>query len=193
MAAKSVCKIDGCDKPAKAHGWCGAHYKKWRIYGDPKAGAERSQPYGVRRRWLNSHLGLDSPECLLYPFSQNPNGYSIITLPGGRMMSAHRYMCTATNGAPPSTEHEVAHSCGNRQCVNPRHLRWATKSENAADRLTHGTDPRGSKNGNAKLSEADVREIVSLRGIETGRSLAKRFGVTAAQISNIQLRRQWRY
>lgn len=35
MADKPVCKFDGCSKPAKGRGWCGAHWKNWRKYGDP--------------------------------------------------------------------------------------------------------------------------------------------------------------
>lgn len=35
MADKPVCKIDGCDKTAKARGWCGTHWWRWRHHGDP--------------------------------------------------------------------------------------------------------------------------------------------------------------
>jgi hypothetical protein len=116
-----------------------------------------------------------------------------MSLGGNVEMLAHRYVCEKAHGPPPSPEHETAHSCGNRPCVNRWHLRWATKVENAADRMLHGTDPRGEKNGHAKLARSAVEEIISRRGIETGRSLAKRFGVTPTQISNIQLRKQWVY
>lgn len=32
---KAVCAIDGCDEYAKVRGWCGAHYQRWRRFGDP--------------------------------------------------------------------------------------------------------------------------------------------------------------
>lgn len=161
------------------------------INGTRKKGVPRD--YSRRREWLHGNRDFDGASCLAYPFSRSTNGYSIITLTGSGQMSVHRYMCLMVHGEPPSDEHEVAHSCGNKNCVNPKHLRWATKAENAADRLLHGTHGRGEKNGMAKLSAEDVKEIIAKRGVETGRSLAKRFGVSAAQISNIQLGRQWSY
>lgn len=33
--AKGTCKIDGCEKPRVGRGWCGMHYRRWRIHGDP--------------------------------------------------------------------------------------------------------------------------------------------------------------
>ena len=32
---KPGCSIAGCIRPVLARGWCGAHYAKWRRYGDP--------------------------------------------------------------------------------------------------------------------------------------------------------------
>jgi 5-methylcytosine-specific restriction endonuclease McrA len=29
------CEVDGCSGPALTRGLCGAHYKRWRLYGDP--------------------------------------------------------------------------------------------------------------------------------------------------------------
>ena len=57
MAIHPVCSIAGCEKPARARGWCLPHYKKWRKYRDPlgsppprpaKCSAEgcERQPYG---------------------------------------------------------------------------------------------------------------------------------------------------
>jgi hypothetical protein len=30
-----ACSIDGCDKPARARGWCKNHWRQWRKHGDP--------------------------------------------------------------------------------------------------------------------------------------------------------------
>lgn len=32
---KKPCSVSGCPKDAWARGWCGTHYRRWRIHGDP--------------------------------------------------------------------------------------------------------------------------------------------------------------
>lgn len=54
MATKSICNIDGCDKPAEKRGWCNAHYKRWKRHGDPLAG-------GVFRERQGGQCA--APEC----------------------------------------------------------------------------------------------------------------------------------
>lgn len=34
-ADRAACTVEGCGKPARGHGWCSAHYTRWRRYGDP--------------------------------------------------------------------------------------------------------------------------------------------------------------
>lgn len=35
--ADNTCSIEGCENPRLARGWCGKHYKRWSVYGDPLA------------------------------------------------------------------------------------------------------------------------------------------------------------
>lgn len=30
-----MCAVEGCTKRRRARGWCGAHYERWRRWGDP--------------------------------------------------------------------------------------------------------------------------------------------------------------
>lgn len=34
-----TCSVDGCSKPDRARGWCPAHWRRWRLYGDPLGSA----------------------------------------------------------------------------------------------------------------------------------------------------------
>lgn len=38
MATSRICSIPDCGKPAKAHGWCVRHYRRWLRHGDPCGG-----------------------------------------------------------------------------------------------------------------------------------------------------------
>lgn len=71
-----LCKVEGCDKDASGYtgggrGWCAAHYKRWRRYGDPLHGgdlvrqsrkgdpcsiADCDQP-SIARGWCENHYG----------------------------------------------------------------------------------------------------------------------------------------
>lgn len=135
-------------------------------------------------------LSYEGKGCLVWPFSRDTNGYGLLGR-NGKVRPVHRLLCHDINGAPPTSNHQVAHSCGNRACVNPMHLRWATKAENEADKILHGTIARGESHGRADLSEGEVIEIRSLRGRETQASIAKRFGISAPAVSRIQRGKSW--
>ena len=90
---------------------------------------------------------------------------------------------------------EVAHSCGVRNCVNPRHLRWATALANQHDRYTHGTDNRGERNSHAHLTAEQVIEIRARYEPRHGalRRLAQEFGVHPCTINDVVKGRSWRH
>jgi hypothetical protein len=62
-----------------------------------------------------------------------------------------------------------------------------------ADKILHGTSGRGEKSGNAKITELQAREILRLKGKETVKSLAQRFGITPASVSNLHAGRNWKW
>lgn len=190
MANTRICSIDGCGKTVLARGWCSRHWQRWNRHGDPLAG-------GITRggliRWIEEvALQYGGGDCLIWPYGTNGNGYSKISQ-NGRMMYVHRLICERKYGPPPTSKHDAAHSCGkgHLRCVNPHHLRWATRKENFADKLLHGTHGQGERHAMAKLTEAQVSEIRDANGLH--REIAKRFGVTPQTISDIKRRRSWRH
>lgn len=183
------CTIDGCEKSHWALGFCRAHYNRNLRHGDPLAYGSKKRKHRPPVAFLESAFAYSSDECLPWPHGVNRFGYGLINV-DGRSTLVSRLICKRSHGEPPAEKTDAAHSCGNPNCVNPRHIRWATRAENMADKERHGTTPRGSQNGHAKLLEADVRSIRA----QPNRSyieLAREFGVAKGTIVNIRLRNTW--
>ena len=180
--------MTGCREPIKCRSLCNRHYLRLLKYGTPTDGrTENGKPYS----WLKEHAGFEKDECLIWPFSRSSHGYGQINI-NYRRVGAHRLMCELKHGPPQTETDEAAHSCGNGAsgCVNPKHLRWATPQQNAADKFIHGTQPIGENNHNHKLTRQQVNEIRSATG-ESQASIALRYGVCQQLISRIILGKLW--
>ena len=114
--------------------------------------------------FLEEALEYCGDECLIWPYSNDSKGYPALKL-FGKMTRISKIICNETYGSKPTIKHEVAHSCGCKLCVNPKHLRWATPKENRADQIVHGTHNCGSRNGHAKLTDIQVHSIRVLYGM----------------------------
>lgn len=139
--------------------------------------------------WLMSHVGYKGDDCLRWPYGYKGGGYGCVN----HDERAHRRMCIEAHGEPPFDGAEAAHICGNGHlgCVNPNHLKWATKIENQRDRVIHGTHNRGARSHMVILNEDQVREIRELFGKETQVSIARRFGVDRSTVRAIHSKRSW--
>lgn len=114
--------------------------------------------------------------------------------PGRRLLAeVHRLVLEAFVGPrPPGAQ--ARHLNGDSMDNRVENLAWGTPAENAADRVRHGMQPRGSLSGTAKLTESDVAEILRLgrMGVPQG-ALGRRFGVSRACVRLILQRRTWRH
>lgn len=190
MAVKSLCSVAYCGKVSTKRGCCEMHYRRLLRHGDPTAGRS---PNGEQMRYLEKVvLTYEGDECLPWPFSRDQNGVGLVNS-GAGSRRVPRIVCEAHYGPPPSPGHEAAHSCGNGHlaCVNKRHLSWKTHAGNMADMIAHGTSPKGERHGMAKLSEADVMVIRSLKGRRLQREIAAQFGVRPSMISMIHSGKSW--
>jgi hypothetical protein len=92
----------------------------------------------------------------------------------------------------------ACHSCHNRACCNPEHIREGTAKENTKDMLDANrqapkelTIRRGENHGMSKLTNAQVTEIRRLQGSESVHHIARQFKVSPSVVSNIHLRKTW--
>lgn len=187
------CSVEGCDKPHQARGWCYMHYKLFLRNGDPLARKHAAK--WSTMQWIEDHKNYDGDDCLIWPFAlMNKQGYGKTQFQG-KHVSAHVAMCIVAHGDKPGPKMVAAHSCGKGHlaCVNPKHLRWATYAENAADRKMHGTYYSGESCYQAKLKSEDIPKIREMSKTMSRSQIAELFGVTYAAIHNILVGRSWRH
>jgi hypothetical protein len=111
-----------------------------------------------------------------------------------RMDFAHRVSWELVNGPVPDGL-RVLHMCDNKKCVRPDHLFLGTQKDNVCDMINKGRNyiARGVGNGNAKLTEDQVRRIrVAYKNTHTGAELAAKFGVSRSHISYV-VSRNWQH
>lgn len=134
--------------------------------------------------WIRDHLTYPHDYCLIWPFARARQGYGSFGR-ADKYIYAHRYICELVHGAPPDG-YQAAHSCGrgHEGCVNPRHLSWKSPADNQLDRV-----PRI---GRTKLNAAQALEIRNLKGREHVTETALWFGVTEANVRQIQSGKIWR-
>lgn len=191
----TFCAFPGCDNlrsPKAGAGLCVSHY--WQ-----KHKGRELTPLKYRRNrcvpWLEEHVSHDGDECLIWPFQRlQSDGRAAVKYKGKQTIAA-RVMCEMAHGAPPTPEHEAAHSCGKGHlgCVNPKHLRWATRVENKADMLGHGTRVMGEKHYNAKLTADQVVAIREAAQSTPHPAVAAMFGVNRQHVQKIAARTIWRH
>lgn len=181
--------------------------EEWRIIDGFPAYAVSS--LGDVKRIVESRSG-NLPKQLRPWISRE--GYAIVTLFNGgkgKRMQVGRLVCRAFHGPAPTPEHQVAHNDGNPGNNTASNLRWATRAENMADCLIHGTramglrhgrhtkperNPRGERHGGSKLTEEAVREIRRHPKVPgSGVALAKRYGVTPTAICLIRANKNWKH
>ena len=184
-----LCEYEGCDRRHYAKGYCDAHYKQVRRGKEPSE-IKVYALNGELLKFLERSLDQDTDVCIDWPYGRTQGGYGMCTYKG-RMWLAHRLILTLAEGPPPDETLQAAHNCGNRGCVNPQHLRWATAAENQADRIDHGTKLEGECHPSSKLTESDVIQIRS--DPRPQRVIAADYAVRQTQIGRIKNRQSWRH
>lgn len=192
MTDQNICKIEGCDNPSRHLGWCRAHYRRFNRYGDPLAGA--SHHYAdPDHAFLARQRRNDATGCIEWIGACDQKGYGQLRI-NGKLVKAHRYSWARVNGPIPEG-HLIRHKCDNPKCVNADHLEVGTYTDNVADMDQRGrrvnAQPKGSMNGNAKITEMDVIAIRADARRQV--DIAKDYGISQAVVSKIKLRQAWEH
>ena len=143
----------------------------------------------ARDRFFNKVNKTDT--CWLWTGCKEKDGYARITFQKNRFPS-HRFSWLLAGNTIPEGHH-IRHKCKNKHCVNPEHLETGTREQNMADKIRDGTDSRGEKSVNAKLTEEQVRVIRANPDKKTHRELAEEYGVAETTISKIIHRKSWKH
>jgi hypothetical protein len=133
--------------------------------------------------------------CWLWEGSLIGNGYGQIGVGDGstRKVLVHRLAWELTYGPIP-TGLEVCHACDVPNCVRPAHLLLGTHIANMLDAARKGRRPSGEA---CHLSRLTAEDVVAIRerygaGTVTQGKLAREYGVSPGNISQIITGRTWR-
>jgi len=124
--------------------------------------------------------------------------YGTLNVGNGKMCGAHRVSYLLHHGPIPDGM-MVCHRCDVPRCVNPEHLFLGGASDNLRDCYSKGRsplqrrDPRGERNGNAKLTQDDVDFIrfATATMPMSQKEVARAFGVKRHTIYLITAGKNW--
>lgn len=76
-----------------------------------------------------------------------------------RDLKPHRFVCALVYGERDSTWYAL-HSCDNRACCNPAHLRWGKPKENTQDMMIRG---RHVRRGSLSVDDHNLISLLIMR------------------------------
>jgi len=157
-------------------------------------GKWKSNP--IDRFWEKVDKSAGPNECWVWTACRMVKGYGQVWY-GNKFTGAHRVSWEIENKTSIPEGLYVLHTCDNPKCVNPQHLFLGTAKDNVADCQAKGraNTARGEKNGKAKLTEEQVKEIRKLYAPGNGFSMQKLseiYHVNSSVICYIVHRKIWK-
>jgi hypothetical protein len=88
----------------------------------------------------------------------------------------------------------IRHKCDNRICINPEHLETGSNKDNSMDAVSRKRNAFGSRNGRAKITEEQAKEIKNLlqNGL-TVTSVMLRMNLSRKIVRSIKEGKTWRH
>ncbi len=131
--------------------------------------------------------------CWLWIGAHDNKGYGDLRI-NGKNINAHRYAYILKNGKL-DKDVFVCHTCDTPSCVNPKHLWLGSNYDNVQDMVKKMRHTFGERNGQAKLTEEQVKQIRELKAnnVCTQEKMTKIFGVSRTIISQIITGARWKH
>lgn len=145
----------------------------------------RKTKHGTPYQFFLDSIKKDTEDCILWRYALCDEGYGKLIIQG-KKKRVHRLALEHTLG---KSDLDALHSCRNKNCFNPKHLRYGTAKENIDDARKDGTLAVGSKVGCSKLKEEQIPAII--KDERSLRAIAKDYGVDHKTIFRVKSGRGW--
>ena len=154
----------------------------------------------INRFWDKVDMSGGADACWNWLGYVRPKGYGICSFRSAEY-KAHRVAFFLEHGRI-NEKLFVLHSCDNRRCCNPRHLKQGTPKQNAHDAVKKGRNIRlhGEQNDMVKLTRKQVKSIRKmLKDKADGKcslfqyQIARYHGVSEATVSYLKNGGRWNY
>jgi hypothetical protein len=135
--------------------------------------------------------------CLICTQAKDKDGYGKQGYEG-KSCRAHRVAYVKAHGLTMKDIEGIVirHTCDNPGCIEPTHLIPGTHADNMHDKMVRGRckPTKGEKNGQAKLTSAQVLEIKRrLKNGQTQKIVAMDFQVSPYTIRDIAVGHRWKH
>lgn len=194
MSETKECIIEGCKKSRKnKRKRCSMHEGRMTRHGSPDALLHLSpNAWAPVDFWSRAILTANPDKCWEWQRGLfQDTGY-------GKFLGigAHRVAWELFNGRPIEQGKYILHSCDNKKCINPHHLREGTHQDNMDDAKQRGRMHRvaGERHYMAKLTDIGVRHIrQTYNNLYTRTELAQLYNVTTNTIREVIKRNTWKH
>lgn len=128
-----------------------------------------------------------SGSCWLWTGNVHKSGYGYLNHKR-KFFYAHKFSKEYSLGRTINPGYECCHSCYNKLCVNPDHIREDTRKSNIIDNVLTGS------HNTVKLSVEDVKSIRNMAKLgRSDKEIAQDFNVSRRNINDIRNYQSWKF
>ncbi len=169
-----------------------AYWERARFCSPTCSGFSRSAEAAKKRPTIQAEFERrvqQSDGCWEWTGLKDKDGYGLLSY-ARRNYRANK-LALQFDGRPVPAGMYACHTCDNPGCVRPSHLYPGTPQQNADDAYVRDRNQRGERHYAAKLRDNDIKTTRS--SFETDEDIARIYGVSRSNISQIRSRKTWRH